>query len=70
LKDGKVVSFIEVKYHFDKLNPAQIRAHKLLKKHGIPIRTERVPKIIESPLYKKLFGGDKKDDSKCKTENN
>ncbi|GAG56883.1 unnamed protein product, partial [marine sediment metagenome] len=52
LKDGKL-EFIEVKFKFDDLNPNQIRAFRLLKKHKIPVRKERVAQIHNSPLLKR-----------------
>ncbi len=42
LRDGEIV-FVEAKSKRDKLNPEQSRAFSLLKKHGYPVRVERVP---------------------------
>jgi len=52
LKGGKL-EFVEVKYKFDVLNPNQRRAFRLLKKHRIPVRVERVAEIRNSLLLKK-----------------
>lgn len=53
LKDG-LIEFVEVKYFKDVLNPMQVRAHNILKKHGVVVRTERVPKIVKSSLFEKF----------------
>ena len=52
LKDGKL-EFVEVKFKFDVLNPNQRRAFRLLKKHKIVVRLERVAEIHNSPLLKR-----------------
>lgn len=50
---GGEIEFKEVKYKDGKLNRNQARAFNLLKKHGVPVAVERVPKVRESFLFNK-----------------
>jgi len=58
-RDGKL-EFSEVKYWKDTLKPNQRTVRRLLQECGFKVRLDRVPKVIESPLYKRLHGGIKK----------
>ena len=55
LQNGKL-EFVEVKFKDDVLNPNQVRAFSLLKKHKIVHRMERVPYVRKSQLLEKWKG--------------
>ena len=56
LKDGNI-EFVEVKSENDSLRPSQIEAIKILNKHGVTVRVERVtPGKHRQPIFTHLWG--------------